>query len=738
MNRVLNLLLVASSMMAAAVKVELVDSNGKAVSGATVSARHKVTGVITTCRAGALSSCVLELPGGLYDFSGVVGELEARQQQWVGTHDETLRLTMSAPPLRTSISVVSGSRAEELQEESPGKVEAVTRAQMLQTGYERVSDVLQEIPGVVVRRGSTATVGGEQIQGIDSRQVLVLQDGLPVVGARGIKSGAINLNRQTSDRMARVEVAKGAGSSLYGSDAIGGVINMITRETSSPFEAGLSASGGSLGMMDFRGDIGGRRNRWSYFLNAGESRLDAYRLIANSPTTVGPDTRRRDGLFKTRYQFHPKFTLGFTANGYHNRDLGRNASETGLVEGLSNDSTQTYALVADWIVDSRTTVQARGYRARYDENNLTRPLGRPEAPSPANLNERLNRLDATVSRMVGSQHFVQGGVEWSQTLYRGANRLVGENVGQQVTATDSWVQDKWEVNRRVTLTAGGRVTAHSLFGSAAVPKAGVVWKLSDAWIVRGSFGLGFRAPDLGQLYFRFANPASFYQVIGNPNLKPEHSRSLQTGVLYRKARYRVAVSLFRNDVRDLIDSRLTGTPRSAAELNGILATYGIPSFFNPLLNRQTFVYVNQARIFTQGVELDGELVLQRNLRVSAGYTYLQALDRNTQLGLPQRHRHHGQTRVDYSVPRWGLNANVRGSYFSHWLLNAVTGTRGLPFAIWDAYAGKDYRASTAFVGVDNLSNSRDGKLQLPNPSFDRPDFGRTIRVGLRFRFAKSE
>jgi outer membrane receptor for ferrienterochelin and colicins len=735
--RLLPALLAASSLFVAAAPVEIraVDSSGAAVAGLNVEMRHRSTGSVDTCTTGPSGACQLEAGPGIYVVEVSGQSLEGRAELDLRTPRPSVDVAVQPRNLRTSISVVSASRTEELQEESPTKVEAVTRAQMLSTGYERVSDVLQEIPGVLVRRGSTSTVGGEQIQGLDSRQVLVLQDGLPIVGARGIKSGAINLNRQTSDRLARVEVAKGSGSATYGSDAMGGVINMITRQPTSPFEAGLSASGGSLGMIDTRGDLGGRRGPLSYFLNLGESRLDSYRLIPNSVTTVGPDTRRRDGLAKIRYQFHPRFALGFTANAYHNRDIGQNLSETGPVSGVANDSTQTYSLVGDWIIDNATTLQFRGYSARYDENNLTTPIGRPGPASPANLNERLNRLDATLSRQFGSSHFTQGGVEWSQTLYRGANRLVGDNVGQQVTATDAWLQDKWTVNRMLTLTAGGRYTSHSMFGSAAVPKAGAILKLNDNWILRGSFGLGFRAPDLGQLYFRFANPATFYQVIGNPNLNPEHSRTFQAGMLYRHRRYRAGLTLFRNDVRDLIDSRLAGTPRTAAELNSILTFYGIPAFFDPLLNRQTFFYVNQSRIFTQGVELDGEFAFHRNLRLSGAYTYLNALDRNTRLGLPQRHRHHGQTRLDYFIPRWGITSNLRGSFFSHWLLNAATGTRGLPFQIWDAYVGKDFRRGfQSFLAIDNLNNSRDAKLRLPTPTFDRPDFGRTYRIGLRYRF----
>lgn len=704
-----------------------------------ITARRRLSGQAYSCKADANGKCVLDLPPGRYELQGRREGEAGRQEVNVGTAPLEVDLPLAATELRTAITVVSSSRQEELQEEAITKVEAVTREQMLTTGYERVSDVLSEIPGVLVRRGSTSTVGGEQIQGIDSRQVLVLQDGLPIVGARGIKSGVLNLNRQSSDRMERVEVAKGSGSALYGSDAIGGVINMITREPRQPLEGGVVFSGGSLGMFDGRADLGGRHKNWSYFVNVGQHKIDAYRLIPNSVTTVGPDVRRQDILFKTRYQIAPKLALGFTANAYRNRDSGQNMSETGPVNGLANDSTQTYALVADWTIDPNTTLQARAYKARYDENNTTTPIGRVAEPARANLNERLSRLDATLSRAFGSRHLVQGGGEWSQTLYRGANRLAGDNVGQQVTMSDVWVQERWVVSQRLTLNMGGRLTSHSMFGQAAAPKAGLIYRISDAWIARASFGMGFRAPDLGQLYFRFANPASFYQVIGNPNLRPEHSQSFQTGVLFRQRRYRLGVTLFRNNVRDLIDSQLAGTPRSAAELNALLAANNIPAFFDPLLNRQTFIYRNMTRIFTQGVELDGEVSPWRNLRIGGGYTFLNALDRNTQLGLPQRHRHHGQMRADWSSRRMGLNANIRGTFFSHWLLNAVAGTRGLPYQIWDSYVGKDWRKGfQTFVAVDNLNNSRDGKLQLPTPTFDRPDFGRTFRVGVRHRFSRGE
>jgi outer membrane receptor for ferrienterochelin and colicins len=735
--RLAALALLATTLSAqSAVEFRVFDPGGLPVADAAVRLRHAATGQELRCNTDASGSCSLTPPQkGDYRIFATAPDLAATLPL---PAQPVVTVGLEPVLIRTAVTIVSGSRVEELQDESPTKVDAITRAQIESTGYERVSDVLQELPGVLVRRGNTSTVGGEQIQGIDSRQVLVLQDGLPVLGARGIKSGAVNLNRQSSGRLGRIEVAKGTASSLYGSDAIGGVINMITQEPQAPWEGGLLLSGGSLGVLDGRVDLGARRDRFSFYLNGGTNRMDSYSLLPNAPTTVGPQVRRNDVLFKTRVQLLPTLSLGFTANAYRNREEGRNASETGLVAGEATDSMQSYALVADWTLNPSTVLQARAYSARYDEDSLSTPIGRPGAPAPANLNERLNRLDATLSHQVGN-HLLQGGAEWAQTLYRGANRLVGDNVGQQVTARDFWVQDKWQLLPRLTLTIGGRVTNHSLFGGAAVPRAGLVYRLTDSVLLRASFGMGFRAPDLGQLYFRFANPASFYQVIGNPTLNPEHSQSWQTGVALRRTRYRLGVTLFRNNIRDLIDSRLIGTPRTATELNQLLGVYGIPAFFDPLVGRQTFIYLNQSRIFTQGVELDGEYAFSRALRVSGAYTFLQAKDTVTNLALPQRHRHTGIIRADYTVPKLGLHTNVRGAFYSHWLLNAATGTRGLPFQIWDAYVSKPWpRRVETFLAVDNLNNSRDAKLQLPVPSFDRPDYGRTVRAGLRYRFGKSE
>lgn len=311
------LTLLAYAQSVATINIVVRDTQGGAVAGAVVRLRAS-NQPNTEAVTNAEGQCQIHVGNpDRYEASAERPGFEpARRDVTVraGTASAVI-LTLQPAAILQQVTVVSGSRAEELQDESAQRVEAVTRREILATGYQRVSDVLSEMVGVTTRRGSNAAVAGEQIQGIDSRQVAVLQDGLPIPGAHGIKSGVLNLNRQSTQHIERVEVAKGAGSALYGTDAIGGVINLITREPASPFQSDLSLSGGSKGMLDGQGSVGGRRGRVSVLVSGGWHQMDAYRLIPSTETTVGPDWRRYDGSGKLRWTVHPRLHPGPDGHG---------------------------------------------------------------------------------------------------------------------------------------------------------------------------------------------------------------------------------------------------------------------------------------------------------------------------------------------------------------------------------------------------------------------------------------
>jgi outer membrane receptor protein involved in Fe transport len=184
-------------------------------------------------------------------------------------------------------------------------------------------------------------------------------------------------------------------------------------------------------------------------------------------------------------------------------------------------------------------------------------------------------------------------------------------------------------SKTTTLTVGGRLDHHSVLGTAVSPKAGLNVRVTDNLRLRISWGRGFRAPDLGQLYYRFLNPTSLYQVLGNPDLNPEHSGSWQAGAEYvsRGRRARFGLNLFRNDVRNLINAKSLGFVFTPAQVDAIFAREGLDPTLKSfvVLNRLLFVYQNQAqhcyqrhrsrRRRTLGVSLqiDNTLVVLREL-----------------------------------------------------------------------------------------------------------------------------
>ncbi len=652
-------------------------------------------------------------------------------------------IALAISTVEQNIVVVSASRVEELQQDSPLPIDVVTKQRIKRTGFESVADILSELPGVVTRNNSSYSGSSqEQIDGVGSQDILVLQDGLPIVGARGINSGIIDLNQQNIGRLDRVEVVRGAASSLYGTDAIGGVINMITHEPTHPFEGGLRLSGGTLGSIDGDLDLGTQWKQWTAFTDLELHHINSYTLFPGDESTIGANNQRYDGLFKLRYSFNPRASIGYTGNAYRNSSNGKSGDITGEAPSgydyaASNDSTQTHALVGDFLPTSTTAVQARLYEARFDSNSYSAPLSTDNSQGAqfdyGNLYERYHRADATVSQQIGSWQFLQGGDEWSQDSYRGLNRIVGDDNGQQITTNDVWLQDRIQPWKKLIVNLGGRYNHHSLYGSHVVPKIGLVYKIDDHWTLRSAYGKGFRSPSLGELYYLLLHPEYYYQVIGNPTLKPEHSESYSVGADYQVNRYSLGITLYRNNLNHLINYIEAGFPPTEAALDALLARYGIPSSFGAIPGLATYVYTNVDQAYTQGINLRGSLLLNRNLKVDGFYAYLDPYNVTDKQTLTERSRNSGYFRTEYVSHRLGLVANIRGNFFGRWLLS--NGTHEQAYALWNLYASKDiYRGLQAYGAINNLANSRDSLLTQTPPTYDRTDYGRTLRIGLRYTF----
>ncbi len=747
------------------------DPSGLPVAHAQIAARSILSGAAFNTESAQDGTFELtNLPAGAYFLTASSDSLSLSPQrieiaagQELNVGDLHLSITAAQQQI-----VVSASRVEETQDEAPTKVLSISSQEIQHTGYERVGDVLSEVPGVVTRAQSfgVGITGGEQIDGIDSKETAVLIDGLPVAGARGITEGYIDLNQQDVGRLDHVEVVKGAASALYGTDALGGVINLVTREPSAPLNIDATMSGGSLSQFDTRLGIGGQWHNLSGYLDLERHQEDSYSLLPNDPSTVGPDENRQDVLLKLRYTFNPRASLGFTSSAYQNHDHGLGltfltdpndpanfiTSPTAL---RSNDSTQTYAVVGDFLPTSTTTLQARAYTSIYNEDSASRLLNSAGEGNPfdlGNLTEVYRRADTTLGQRWGHRQFIQAGYEFARDEYRGDNRIVGGDAGQHLTTNDVWAQDRVQLLRNnLLLTLGVRYQNNSAYGNHAVPKVGAVYRLNDHFTVRAAFGEGFRAPNLGDLYYHLLHLEFGYQVIGNPTLIPETSQSYSFGGSFTSRRYQLSLNLFRNNLRNLINDVLVcdetaGQDCAGAALQNLLAKYGVSSSFDYDATGAalfTFINLNVDRAYTQGFDVDGRVALSPSLAFSGAYTYLEAVDPVAHTWLPYRNRHQGHIKLEYARSRWGLLANIRGTFFSGWPNGETGGTilqdHAYGYQIWNTYISKSLRAGFQIFGsVDNFNDSRDKKLSLAQPSFDRPDYGRTFRIGLHYEFPRRQ
>lgn len=733
------------------------DQNKSAVAEATVILRNTKTGferIATTGPDGKFS--FTDVGSGAFAISAAAPGF-ARSTELSALFESSNLITLEPSPVKEEVTVVSGSRQEELRDSLSTKVDVLTRDDIKTSGAETVGEALRNVPGVLTRRGSETTPPtGEQIQGIDSRQVLVLLDGQPVTGARGVKSGIINLDRQQVTQLESIEVVKGASSALYGSDAIGGVVNLRTREQTEPFTATLAAAAGNFGIVDLTATSGFVKDKLSGFFTFGRHKNNGFDLFPADFTTDGSGYHRYDAYGKLKYQFTPNFSVLVFANSYWNNAKGRVVGEPspGNFNGRQiidvDDESQDYGITGDWAIDGRTNLQVRGYYSRFDEiyrNTTATGVALPDG----NLFERYGKFDTTFTRILGERQLLQAGVEFTGDRYNGTNRLQND-VGEANTQV-VWAQDKISIIPRLTVTVGARVDNHSEFGTAVSPKFAASYKLADYANLRVSWGKGFRAPDLGQLFYNFRNPLFGYQVLGNRNLEPEYSSSWQFGGefywLNRKAR--LGINFYRNDVKDLINSVNLGTvvpdadtttiAGEQAQVAALLSAAGAdPSSAQYVTSFPTmvFAYLNTANVFTQGVEADASYVLPWGFIANGAYTFLEAEDENTGRTLTGRHKHQGFARLAYTNSRYGITANFRGMFYSKWWTTATRKAEG--FAIYDVYAAKELPKGFEVYGViDNLFNSQDPNTGLASPTnpavalpIDRADAGRVFRIGVRW------
>ncbi|MBL8021247.1 MAG: TonB-dependent receptor [Leptospirales bacterium] len=619
--------------------------------------------------------------------------------------------------------VVTGERRERSSRDSVAQTEVITRQEILDSGSENLAEALENQAGVEIRAG----IRGRflQLQGLDPQYTLILVNGQRVVGRL---DNATDLTRIKAEEIERIEIVKGASSALYGSDAIAGVINIITRTSRRPVEAevittfgtGRRANFGTGNETSTSAFVGINSDFASNNFTAGWHRSDGYDLTPITRTTrltqqLGPaylplfDSDRIAALEGTTGPAYSDLNFGNTGQYRLTENLALNTNLTyryldesrvdvapprQIVDRYNKSHDFAGGLAPVYALSDGGSVRASyGYSRFFDEIKQDH-RGTELGDSVSNQDERAHEFRSQLDYAFFHDHFTTVG----------ADGIVEELISPRVRNNYAYrhrmaafLQDEWSLSsaRKMVLVPGVRVEQDSQFGSQTTPKLAFRVDPTSQLKLRASAGAGYRAPSFKDLYLTFQNPGVGYEVVGNTDLKPERSRNYNAGAEYEPMSWvYTSVNVFYNRITNLIDFvRLT---QGSAELTKYQTT-------------------NIRQAYTRGAELMGDVQVLDGWTFGAGYTLTDTRDMDQGIPLEGRSKHRGTLRVGYQYKPLKLGFELRASVFgtqAYWYQKQAVYTLG-------NRGGITYNPNAALVA---LARGQEFLLFEKNPDFPRQGY----------------
>lgn len=610
------------------------------------------------------------------------------------------QVALDDDPLRLDELVVTVAGRAQRRSQIAVPVQQITTREIEASGAPSAVDLLEDIPGLQTT-GGVPTGQNIMIRGIGDARVLVLVDGLPVSGAL-IEDR--DLSRLSLAAVERVEVVKGPLSSLYGSDALGGVINIITAEPTTDFNMEVGATQGGDGRRDLDLTVeGGGDLRYRVTGSLREQNrvpglpddLDAFSRVWDLRSTVrwqgDGGLRLRSDL--TLLRERQKWPVGGGFNGFND-----NLSITGWAEGAISVGEGSLSL----------RVIGQDYGHLYRSSRTDDPIA--GAGDEDRQEERVLRSILMWSATLGS-HGLDVGVDVSNREITSPDKILEDRAADR--QLELFAQDAWQVGS-TTLSGGVRATFNDQWGNAVSPTLGVSSLVGDRLQLRASVGRGFRAPSFKELSWDFANLGAGYTVQGFGELQAESSWNTSAGLEWAPVRgVRLKTEVFNNDIEGLVELVQTGTTPG-----GLLV-------FSPQ---------NLERATTRGVEVGAEWRTGRWL-LGGDYAFLDTESAATGLPLDRRARHSAQLRLG---GEFGLLEGLRVDLSTAFtgaapVIGIGSGGQMARIDTQEALVATDARAALEVLqgvqlelGVENLFDQRpDGWQDLV--------IQRRIRLGVRAR-----
>jgi len=573
--------------------------------------------------------------------------------------------------------VVTAAGFEQAVEDAPASISVIEREELEKKAYRDVTDVLRDVPGVSISGGGSFS--DIHIRGMDGDYTLILIDGRrqnaretrPNSDFGGIEQGFL----PPLSAIERIEVVRGPMSSLYGSQALGGVINIITRKVPREWNASVRVEGTAQ-------DASHSGNMYQQQVFLGGPLVDEVFGVQ----LYGQRSHRSEDSFQGGFNNQEttsgtaKFNLA--VNTHHDFALELGHTQQKRISHAGRTSAATKKDKAGNIIpntNSKSTYDkdtfALTHNGRFGETNTTTYLQRETSKNPGRkMTIENTEVSSQITALLAESHLTTFGFSGiNEKLTDKGNQLKSKGVD----SLERWqaalfAEDEWSVTDDFALTSGLRLTQDENFGKHFTPRLYGVWHSSEQWTLKGGISSGFKAPGLRQAVADWGqvtgggkgDPAV---ILGNPNLKPEKSVSEEFGVHWNnRDDITSSLTFFNTDFKNRISSvYLCEDDGDATHEPGSAIIVG-----NCEVNGEKFKFIQETinvdKANLRGIEATASWQATDALRLTSNYTYSESKQKtgsNKGKPLNDTARHVINGTVDYAVTEpfslWG-HANMRG------------------------------------------------------------------------------
>ncbi len=645
--------------------------------------------------------------------------------------------------------VVTGSGHHQRLKSTATPVRVLSSQEIHEQGISTFDGALTRMmPQVSMSPNSMGTF--LRLNGLGNKYILILINGQKLTGDI---SNNVDLNRINMSRVKRIEVLDGAASSLYGSDAIAGVINIITDQPTQNLVSVTSDTRVSgHGQLTENVTLDIYKNGFGSYTSFSHDQADSYRnndleYVKGSDTetqqTIAPFfTGYRSKIIGQKFTYAPTEQLALNAGlDYSYKITDRPETRPDITGGLDYEMRYKgfrwnvggiYKFTAKNSLQATFTVDRFRYGKEYDVETKTNHVGDYVQSKKQRMMD--GELKAILGLMKNSTTIF--GADWRKDYLSATSG----DINQHVYTLAAYAQHEMKFLKDFTATLGLRLTHHETFRNHLTPKATLMYAPGN-FRFRATYSAGFRAPGLDELYYHYfsVNRGKAQISFGNQNLSPEKSNYFSLNAEYRSQTIAVSVTGFINRINDMVVKQ--NVKVDATSLDMLRKEFPEMTDDQAAKLEQYALYQNSDKGDVKGIQLNVSANIFTGFNLSANYVYTYARSKNGEEWTPLERsiRHAATIAANYHHVwgRYGLNVNLNGRLQSKTYYPSYEDAPG--FGVWNLHTTHSFDvARWAFlepsIGVDNLFGKVDCRIDSSMRKYALYSPGRMLVIGLKVRF----